>query len=109
MLQREDELGNIKPGPLLAESRLLLQMPEQFSSALEISHEVQVSVGLEAELESDEERRVQGTLQNLALPDGVCDFLLCDDFFLGKDLHRIYPFRILLSHLEDLAEGPSAD
>lgn len=79
-------------------------MPEELSTALEVRYEVQIGVGLEAKLQADEEWRIEGSLQDFALSDGMGNLLLGHDLLLGEDFHRVNPLGVLLPHLEDLAE-----
>jgi hypothetical protein len=60
---------------------------------------------LEAELEANKEGGIEGALKNLALADGMCDFLFSDDLLFGKNLHGVYAPGVLFANLEDLAEG----
>ena len=55
VFERKDQFGDVEPRTLLAEPRLLLQMPEQLATALEICDEIQVCLRLEGELQADEE------------------------------------------------------
>lgn len=109
MLQCQHQLGDVEPSPLLREPCLLLQMPKELSSTLEVSDEIQVRVCLEGKLQADEEWTVQRPLENLTLSDGVGYFLLCDDLTFGEDFHRIDTFGISLPDLEDSAEGASTN
>ena len=109
VLQRQDKLRDVKPRPLLREPGLALQVPEQFAAALEIGDEVEVRVRLEAELEPDEERRLERPLQDLALADRMCHLLLGDDLLFRQDLHGVYPLGVPLADLEHLAERAPAD
>ena len=104
VFERKDQFGDVEPRTLLAEPRLLLQMPEQLATALEICDEIQVCLRLEGELQADEERAFQGTLENLPLADCMCDFLLLDDLALREDLHCIYALRIAFPDLEHTTE-----
>lgn len=40
VFEGQDQLGDVKPRPLLTESGLLLQVPEKFATALKVSHKV---------------------------------------------------------------------
>jgi len=82
MLQGQYELCNIKLGPFLSKPRFSLQVPEQFAATLEIGDQIEIGVCLETKLETDEEGGFEGTLEDLAFADGVCDFFFGDDFLL---------------------------
>ena len=64
---------------------------------------------MEAELKSDEERGIQGALEDLAFTNGVGDFLFCYDLLFGENLHGIDAFCVLLADLENLSKGTSSD
>lgn len=104
MFQCKDQLGDIKACSFFCESRLLLQMPEQFSPTLEVRDQVKITLCLKAELQPYKERRFQTPFQDFPLSDCMSDFFLRYNFFLGKDLHSIYPLRILFPDLEDFTE-----
>ena len=84
-------------------------MPKQLSPALEIRHEIQIRIRLEREFQANEERAVQRPLEDLALPNRMRNLLLRNDLALREHLHRVDPLRVLLPHLEDTPERPSAD
>ena len=84
-------------------------MPEQLPTTLEICDEVQVRLGLERELQADEEGALERSLQNLALADRMGNLLLLHDLALRQNLHGVYPLRVLLANLKDLAEGTTSD
>jgi hypothetical protein len=109
MLQRQHQLGDIKPCPLLTKLGLPLQMPKQLPAALEIRDEVKVRVGLKAKLQSDEKRRLDGALEDLALADGVRDFLLGDDLLFREHLHRVDSLGVLFPDLKDAAERAASN
>jgi hypothetical protein len=109
MFQSQDQLCDVELGTLLREPGLALQMPEEFTARFEIGDEVQVGVCLEGELETDEERRLKRSLQDLALADGVGDLLLRDDLALGEDFHGIDSLGVPLADLEDSAESASSN
>jgi len=66
-------------------------------------------VGLEAKLESDEERTFERRLEDLALADRVSDFLLRYDFPLREHLHGIDTLCVPFPHLEDTAKSAFTD
>lgn len=109
VLQREDQLGNVKPRPGLGKPAFLLQVPEQFPSALVVCDKEQVILCLEAEFQPDEEGRIERLLQDLALSDRMRDLLLCDDILLGQHLHGVDTFRVPFPNLEDFAKRSPSD
>ena len=109
MLKGENNLGRVEPSSILGESSLLLQVMEELSSALVVHDEIEVSLGLEGEFETEEEWAVGGLLQDFTLADSVSDLLLGDNLPLGEDLHGVDPVGILLADLEDAAERALAD
>lgn len=109
MLKREHQFRDVESCPLLRKLCFPLEMIEELSTALEICHQVQMALALEREFEADEEGALERALQNLALADRMCHFLLCDDLLLREDLHRVDSLRVLFPHLEDLAKCAAAD
>lgn len=109
MLKGQHKLSNVEPCTVLGEAALFLEMPEQLSTALVVGDEVELLLGLEGELEADEEGALERALENLALADGVRDFLLGDDFLLGENLHGVDTLRVLLADLEDATKGATTD
>lgn len=109
VLERKDKLSDVEACALFAEAGLALEVPEELAAALEVGDEVEVGVGLEGELEADEEGALEGALEDLALADGVGDLLLRDDLALGEDLHGVDALGVLLADLEDAAERAAAD
>ena len=109
MLQCKNQLGDIEPCPVLAESSLFLQMPEKLSTTFVVGDKVQFLLGLERKFESYQERTFQTSLQDLSFSDSVRDFLLGDDFPLGQNLHGVNTTSVLLSNLEDSTESTSSD
>jgi len=84
-------------------------MPEQLSSTLVVGNEVELLLGLEAELESYEERAFERGLKDLSFSDRVSDFLLGDDFLLGEDLHGVDSLGVSFPNLEDSSKRSSTD
>lgn len=109
MLQRQHQLSDVKPRPLLREPPLLLKMPEQLASTLVVRNEVELLLRLEAELESDEERAFEGGLKDLPFSDGVSDLLLGYNLLLGEDLHGVDSLGVSFPNLEDSSERSSTD
>lgn len=109
MFEGQDQLGNIEPSPFFAEPSFPLQVPKEFTATLEVRDQIQVRVRLEAKLETNEERRVERTLEDLTFANRVRNLLLRNNFALREDLHSIYPLRVLLAHLEHAAERAAAD
>jgi hypothetical protein len=105
----QNEFGNIESGSLLRELGLTLEVPEELASALEIGDEVEILIGLEAELETYKEGGFEGTLKDLALANDMSDLLFGDDLLLGQDFHGVDALGILLADLEDFAESATAD
>jgi hypothetical protein len=58
VLQSQHQFSDIEPRSLLTETSFFLEMPEQFPTTFEIRYEVEVCIGLEAKLETNEEWRV---------------------------------------------------
>lgn len=109
MFQSKDQLGNIEPCPIFAETTFLLQMPEEFTTALVVGDKVQLGISLEREFQSNKEWTFQRALEDLAFANGVRDFLLRNDFLLGENLHGVDSTSILLANLEDSAKSPSTN
>lgn len=107
MLEREDKLRDVEPRPVFRETGFPLQMPEELATALEVGDEIEVQLCLEAELQADQERTLQRSLENFALADGVRDLLLRHDLLLGEHLHCIYALCVTLSDLENAPERPA--
>ena len=109
VLERKGEFGDVEPRAIFSEPGLSLQVPEELSARLEIGHEEEFLVGLEAKFETDQEGTFERRLEDLALADGVRDLFLGYDFLLREHLHGIDSLRVPFSHLEDTAEGALAD
>lgn len=109
MLQSQNKFGNVEPRAFFTKAGLTLEVPEEFAATFEISDEVEIGVCLEAKLESDQEGRFEGSLEDFAFSDGMGDLLLCHDFLFGQDLHGVYPLCIFLADLEDLAKSAAAN
>lgn len=84
-------------------------MPEKLSPALKIRYEIEISICLEAEFESNKERGFQRALEDIALADRVGYFLFRYDLLFREDLHSIDALGILLADLENLSKGSSSD
>lgn len=109
VFEGEGEFCDVETSALLGEAGLALEMPKELTSTLKVSDKIEFRVRLEAKLEADEERRVEGTLKDLALTNGVCDFLLGDDLLFGQNLHGVYTPCVYFANLEDFAKGADTD
>lgn len=109
VFEGESKFCDVETSALLGEAGLALEMPKELTSTLKVSDKIEFSVRLEAKLEADEERRVEGTLKDLALTNGVCDFLLGDDLLFGQNLHGVYTPCVYFADLEDFAKGADTD
>lgn len=84
-------------------------MPKELSTTFIVGHKVQFLFGLEREFESNKERTLQTSLQDLSFSNRMGYFLLGDDFSLGKNLHGVDTTSVLLSNLEDSTESTPSD
>jgi len=109
VFEGEGEFCDVETSALLGEASLALEMPKELTSTLEVRNKIELGVSLEAKLEADEERRVEGTLKDLALTNGVCNFLLGDDLLFRQDLHGVYTPCVDFADLEDFAKGADAN
>ena len=109
MLERKGEFSDVEPCAILAEPRFSLEVPEEFSTRLEIGDEEEFVVGLEAKLESDQERTLERRLEDLTLANGVSNLLFRYDFLLREHLHGVDAFCVPFPHLEDTTKGAFTD
>jgi len=109
VFEGEGEFCDVETSALLGEAGLALEMPKELTSTLKIRDKIELGVSLEAKLEANEERRVERTLKDLALTNGVCNLLLGDDLLFGQDLHGVYTSCVDFADLENFAEGADAN
>ena len=82
MFQSKDQFRHVETCFLFTELRFFLQMPKELPAVLEVSHEEQLGVSLEAELEANEKRGSLTLLEDLAFCDCVGDLVTSDDLLL---------------------------
>lgn len=109
VFEGKSEFCDVETSALLGEAGLALEMPKELTSTLKVRDKIEFGVCLEAKLEADEEGRVERTLKDLALTNGVCNFLFGDDLLFGQDLHGVYTPCVNFADLEDFAKGADAN
>lgn len=111
MLQRKDQFCNVKLGPRLLETALLLQMPEELATRHVVRDQIKIRWCLEGKLEPDDEGRSGHGRpdKDIPLSQGMRNLFLLDDNLLRQDLHRVDTLRVLLFYLINLAECTFAD
>ena len=101
MLQRDQQLRGIEPTPLLVELPFPLQMMEQLSTVYEREDEVEFLLGLERELERDDEG-VVNLSEDGSFGEGVDDFGSGDDVCFSDGLESVDSGGISFTDLHDL-------
>jgi hypothetical protein len=101
MLERQQQLGSVKPRPHFVELSLSLQMVEQLSTVHKRQDEVQLFFALEREFEWDD-KRVVDLGQHCALGEGMSDFGPRDDVGFANSLEGVNSEGITFANLHDL-------